>query len=164
MDCRWFAKLSRYGCRRRVLLTLLLLAISVVLQTGDGGQAARDGSENPRYKSPWGSNSRHSLYVIAFITSTWPEFESREFAQTRVAHTRDVLCGTWGHILQSGVHVCPGAMRRPWKPIMKYHRRCKFPPNVGYLQIVRLTRRVIATLSSTLASNLGFSSLPMLQP
>ena len=43
------------------------------------GQRWPPGNENPRYKSSRGSNSRRSLYVIAFITATCREFKSEAY-------------------------------------------------------------------------------------
>lgn len=119
-------------------------------------------------KSPRGSNSRHSLYVIAFITSTWLEFKSSEFARTRVAHTRDVLCGYVRTYITPEYMCASRATRRPWKPIMKYlWRVVNFrQTHANYLQIVWPTRvsRIAAQrdhgLSSMFASNLSFSFVP----
>jgi len=117
-------------------------------------------------KSSWGSNSHHSLYVIAFITGTWLEFESSEFARTRVAHSRDVLCGTWGHILRRSTCVRAATSMKTYNEISPACR--KFSPNThaDYLQIVCPTRRRFASFRfasrprivfDVFASNLSFS-------
>jgi len=124
--------------------SLLLGAVSVVSwerqrerereRGGEGGGRNR-GSRNPDINRR-GSNSRRSLYVIAFITNTWSEFKSR-CPRRHTLHIRE-RCVMWyvrTYITRRAV--CNAKTYNEISPACR-----KFPASADYLQIVRATRRV----------------------